>query len=128
MGKFVSRIFNSFEFSENTNTIIKKSKEDKLCDEIDYYLNLPKELTLYFPRIVGHTKTDTEFSLELEYYAYQDLGLKMIYGEFDLDFWQQVFKHINIYLNDYRNFVRNVETKYDSVKMFIEKSENEYIN
>jgi len=129
MNKFTTRAYNSFIVPESKNSIIKKSKDKKLLDEIEYYKNLPKDLELFFPRFVGgHTKDDGFNYLELEYYAYEDLGLKIIYGDFKDTFWNNFFSHINTYFQVYNNSNLNVDTTEDSKKMFIDKTFDEYLN
>ena len=129
MNKFTTRAYNSFTVHNNKNSIIKKSNDKKLLDEIEYYRNIPKSLELYFPRFIDGVKKDDDFNyLELEYYAYEDLGLKMIYDEFNLDFWTEFFDQVHKYFESYKNHSISIDTQKDSEKMFVDKTYNEYIN
>jgi hypothetical protein len=129
MNKFTTRAYNSFIVPKNKNSIIKKSKDKKLLDEIEYYKFIPKELKLFFPRFVdGYSDNDGFNYLELEYYAYEDLGIKMIYRQFDSEFWKNLFLHIDSYFDIYKKISPNISTYEDSIKMFIDKTYEQYLN
>lgn len=129
MTKFSARVYNTFKVNPDTNsTIIKTSKESRLGDEIKYYLALPDKLSIFFPRIISHKSFPKDYSLEMEYYAYSNLGIPMINrGEFNKEFWEKSFNFIF-------NFLRNCSTYNsmsnftDSEYMFIRKTEQEYEN
>jgi hypothetical protein len=128
MKKFTTRIYNSFDTNlKNKNSIIKKSFDSKLSDEIEYYKSIPKELELYFPRLVNSYEKDNLKHLELEYYAYEDLGLHMINEEFNINFWESFFNHAFEYFEEYKKFESDEDIEKNSLLMFIEKTETEYL-
>ena len=126
--KFITRAYNSFIYNEdNKSTIIKKSSEEKLLHEINYYKNLPENLKVYFPRIIKkNTSVEKPYSLELEYYAYTNLGNLMINNQYNKKDWTDILEFIFLYINNYKLEKSIKSTKVDINKMLIEKTENEY--
>ena len=126
--KFITRAYNSFIYNEdNKSTIIKKSSEEKLLHEINYYKNLPENLKVYFPRIIEkNTSVKKPYSLELEYYAYTNLGDLMINTQYNKKDWTDILEFIFLYINNYKLEESIKSTKVDINKMLIEKTENEY--
>ena len=100
MTKFIARQYNSFEVDKKTNSIlVKKSKDKKLLDEARYYNNLPKELSVFFPRIYSsNTSEDGIHQINLEYYAYSNLGEKLIDKDWDLTFWDKALNFLVSYI------------------------------
>lgn len=72
----VSRAYNRFTINPFRGTIVKESETERLTDEIEYYVNLPDECKIWFPRLVS---SDTMVGqLELEYYPGSNLGSHML--------------------------------------------------
>jgi hypothetical protein len=78
MAKLVSRAYNEFEIKDNL-TIVKRSTETRLDDEVKFYRNLPDEFKIYFPRLIDGTPWDLndpkafqdgKYWGEFEFYAY----------------------------------------------------------
>lgn len=127
MTKFIARAYNSFEINKNTNSsIFKRSNEGRLRDEINYYLNLPEELKVFFPRVFSSKTEAVPFELELEYYAYSNLG-NAAFSNKSSDFWRQTFASIGLYLKNCSQFTSSL-SRSDSEAMFIKKTESEYKN
>lgn len=126
--KFTTRAYNSFELNrDNLSSIVKKSKEERLLNEINYYENLPKNLEIYFPRIIENNTSRTKpYKLELEYYAYSNLGQQMIYENFEKDEWEKIFDFLFTYIKNYK-LEKIKSTKTDIYRMFVEKTEVEYL-
>tara|TARA_Y100000992_G_scaffold255828_1_gene189125 strand:+ start:9775 stop:10737 length:963 start_codon:yes stop_codon:yes gene_type:complete len=126
--KFTTRAYNSFELNQNNlSSIIKKSKEERLLNEINYYKNLPKNLQIYFPRIVEKNTSITKpYKLEVEYYGYSNLGQQMIYENFDKEEWGRIFDFLFTYIKNYK-LEKKRSTKSDIYRMLIEKTEVEYL-
>lgn len=123
---FVTRAYNSFAVNANTNlSIIKSSTEDRLFNESEYYKNIPDSLKIYFPRFINSTKEDGLFKLELEYYAYNNLGQVMLDKRYTPEIWEKIFDNIFLYIKNYKNEKINASTE-DSYLMFVEKTEKEY--
>jgi hypothetical protein len=123
---FTTRAYNSFEINKKTKaSIIKTSDEDRLLGEMNYYKNLPDELKIYFPRLLKY-KATPRYSMELEYYAYDNLGNSMISLEYNDQYWDNVFSFLLRYIDSYINSKSIKSQSNDSKAMFIEKTENEY--
>jgi len=123
----ITRAYNSFQFNERKGTITKISKEDRLIDEINYYKSIYyyKNCSIYFPRFIS-SNTDKENSLELEYYAYNNLGDLMIYKEFDECLWENITKQL-MYILDEFSKNKTPLSKFNLVKsMYIDKTEKYY--
>lgn len=127
--KFTTRAYNNFEFNSKTRaSIIKSSKEDRLLGEIEYYQNLPNDIQVYFPRMLNSSFDAETYQMELEYYAYGNLGNVMTSQDYDPDFWTKVFDFICSYINNYKESCSIPASREDSLLMFIDKTEKEYIN
>lgn len=127
--EFTTRAYNKFEYNSKTRaSIIKSSKEDRLLGEIEYYQNLPKELQVYFPRLLNSSIKDSVYFMELEYYAYGNLGDVMTAQDYNSDFWSKAFKFIFSYIDNYKESTTILASKEDSLLMFIDKTEKEYSN
>jgi len=125
--QFITRAYNSFELdSSNLLVVTKKSKEKRLLEEINYYEKLPRELAPFFPRHFHSDKSGPEFRIGLEYYAYQNVGNKMISHEYDEVFWSSFFNIIGKYFNAYRSVTESQKNESDCRLMFIDKTEKEY--
>ena len=96
--KFVTRAYNSFKINQlNKSVLTKISHEKKLSDEIDYFKNLPPELSIYYPRLVNYSQEKDNYQMDIEYYMYSNLGMKMLDDKFDENFWQKAFHFILLY-------------------------------
>jgi len=126
---FTTRAYNSFKFNSKTKaSIIKSSKEDRLLGEIEYYQNLPKDIQVYFPRMLNYSTDEKNYQMELEYYAYGNLGNVMTNQDYNPDFWTKVFDFIFSYINNYKESTFIPASKEDSLLMFVDKTEKEYTN
>ena len=127
--EFTTRAYNRFEFNSKTKaSIIKSSEEDRLLGEIEYYQNLPKDIQVYFPRMLNYSTDEKIYQMELEYYAYGNLGNVMTNQDYDPNFWVKVFDFIFSYINNYKESTSVLASKEDSLLMFVDKTEKEYIN
>ncbi len=122
---FPVRSYNSLELSQNSTTLIKKSSNIKLLEEIEYYKTLPASLQIYFARFISSIKWDDFFELELEYYCYPSLGEVLLRGGKKPDFWQKVFLFYKNYIEDYKKFKTKGNCE-DIHRMLVEKTETEY--
>lgn len=124
--KFTSRAYNKFEINKFTkSSVIKISEEVRLKGEAEYYQNLPNDLKIFFPRLL-EVDLNTPYKLEIEYYAYNNLGNLMVSKVFDKKLWENIFSFIFTYINSYKSSHSINSNNTDSVLMFIEKTEVEY--
>ena len=127
--EFTTRAYNRFEFNSKTKaSIIKSSEEDRLFGEIEYYQNLPKNIQVYFPRMLNYSTDEKIYQMELEYYAYGNLGNVMTNQDHNPDFWTKVFDFIFSYINNYKESTLVPASREDSLLMFVDKTEKEYTN
>jgi hypothetical protein len=125
--EFTTRAYNSFEINPKTKaSIIKTSGEERLKNECLYYRNLPKDLQVYFPRLIDYDFLG-EYRMELEYYAYNNLGNQMISSQYDEQFWEKVFDFLLGYINAYKNSSSMDGNSTDVLLMTVDKTEKEYV-
>jgi hypothetical protein len=125
--EFTTRAYNSFELNSKTKaSIIKTSKEVRLLGEIEYYKSIPEDLQVYFPRMLKSSSENGLHQMELEYYAYENLGNVMIDQNYDRDFWSKVFDFIFSYIDTYKQSAFLPSRQSDLLSMFVDKTEKEY--
>ncbi len=124
--EFTTRAYNSFEINPKTkSSIIKTSEEDRLKGEAEYFANLPNDLQVFFPRLIDYRLT-SPYKMELEYYAYSNLGVRMISNVYKEEFWQKVFEFLLGYIDAYKDSKSIDYNRRDSLLMTVDKTENEY--
>jgi hypothetical protein len=85
-----TRECNHLDIDEMRGLITKRGRNrDKLLQEINYYNRLPKELTVYFPRLL-EAQLGKEVSYTIEYYGYKTLSEYLVFYEVPKSVWQQV--------------------------------------
>ena len=90
-----SRFFNSLTINPVLNTITKVSIHDqKLDDELNWYLALPDELKVLTPRILHYERVDGRLNIVQEYYGYPTLAELYVYGELSADRWASILRQI----------------------------------
>lgn len=91
--KNITRFFNSITVT-NDNTIIKKSSDNnKIAQEINWYLNIPNKLRVYVPQLIDYSITNETF-YELEYVNFAPMQELFIYNLPKLEEWQVLFDNI----------------------------------
>lgn len=125
--EFTTRAYNSFALNPKTKaSIIKTSEEDRLKGEAEYYLELPDDLKVFFPRMINCDLTPP-YSMELELYAYDNLGNVMVSPSYHDDFWERTFDFLLGYINAYKESKSIPANREDSLLMFVDKTEKEYV-
>lgn len=125
--EFTTRAYNSFALNQKTKaSIIKTSEEERLKGEAEYYLNLPNDLKVFFPRMI-QCNLESPYSMELEYYAYNNLGNVMVSSDYDNAFWEKTFDFLLGYINAYKESNSISANRKDSLLMFVDKTEKEYV-
>ncbi len=132
---FITRAYNRIAVNPGNRTITKTSDTDRLRNEIEYYQKLPKELEIYFPRYIASQTATKPYSLELEYYAYQNLGQHLTECCHGVVFWKAVMKMLFDSVEDFKQvkpqglFEAGVErqaVRQCVQSMLIDKTKNEY--
>lgn len=90
-----SRYFNSLSINPVLNTITKVSEHDeKLRNELDWYLKIPAELKILSPRILSHSEKDGSIEVTQEYYGYPTLAELYVYGDLHAETWISILRHL----------------------------------
>lgn len=127
MKLFTGRAYNEFSLDESNSTLIKRSLNKKLADEICYLKQLPKELIHLFPKIHDTQINDTFSELQIEYLpTYLDLG-KILIHQVDTTDWIKVASSIFTNLDCFAKLTKNLNQNAVD-EMFILKTEREYYN
>lgn len=136
---FVTRAYNNIVATDH-GTIIKSSTNPKLKDEIDFMLNLPEEMIVYFPRILDYNSDKTW--VEMEHYPYDDLSYLFFSDNLNLTkgsinyFVYKVIMFLIQYLDVAKQLKYNQKNKFgldtnvqnllDCLSMYQIKTETEY--
>ncbi|HEX7092589.1 MAG TPA: phosphotransferase, partial [Nitrospiraceae bacterium] len=89
-----TRECNHLDIDEMRGLITKRGRNrDKLLQEINYYHRLPKELTVYFPRML-ESRLGREVSYTIEYYGYKTLSEYLVFYEVPKSVWHRVLVKI----------------------------------
>ncbi|MCC6972926.1 MAG: phosphotransferase [Anaerolineae bacterium] len=89
------RYFNALSINPVLNTITKVSAHDqKLQDELDWFLKLPEALKVLTPRIVSHHEIAHKLHIVQEYYGYPTLAELYVYADLDPEIWVSILRHV----------------------------------
>lgn len=78
-----ARSFNTLLFDDLLGTLTKKSTHSqKLISEINWQLNLPKQLKVLSPRVIDYNLETNPF-ITMEYYSYQTMTEIWLYSEYN---------------------------------------------
>jgi hypothetical protein len=90
-----TRFFNELNIDYNKGILTKRSSNiDKFSKEISWYNNVPSNIKYLIPRIFDFSINDKEPFLKMEYYAYDTLHEKFLYGNFSYNKWKKVFNRL----------------------------------
>ena len=92
--KNITRHFNSIEITDD-NTIIKRSdNENKINQEINWYLNLPNKLRVYVPQLIDYSMLKNNVFYELEYINFSPMQELFLYNLPSNEDWEKFFNNI----------------------------------
>lgn len=127
MTQFTTRAYNNINININTMaSVTKSSTEARLKNEADYYNDIPKDLSIYYPRLLSYNYDNNVHQMELEYYAYDNLGNLVIGSEFNRNVWNKVMSFLFKYLDNCSKYVLKTTDGSDSRAMYVDKTEKEY--
>jgi len=90
-----SRDFNSLSVDPVLNTVSKVSRNnEKLRNELRWYLEIPDNLKVLTPRIVDYEEIDGKVRITQEYYGYPSLAELYVYSDLSSDTWLAVLRHV----------------------------------
>ena len=102
--KVEPRSFNFLELDEMRGVLTKRSlHREKLINEIQWYLKLPKQLHYLAPRIFNYSLYSDSPYIQMEYYGYRTLHeifLKMIRGIFSPRICEEIFQSLLFAVED----------------------------
>ena len=127
--KFFTRAYNKIVYNKKRFSVIKTSKEKRLLNEIYYLENLPENKKVFFPQIINNKKNNkSQYTLELEFLPYKNLGLTMISDKFNKKYWTDTALAINNIIKNFQVERKRTNYRNDQIQMFIKKTESEYFN
>ena len=124
-----SRSFNKIEVNP-IKSILKKSSynHQTLKEEVNYINDLPKEIAIYFPRIL-----DVDFNnpdrneITMEYYGYPTLAEYILFWELNNGLWKNIFNALKKVLEEFQIYNAKISVKEYS-KFYWEKTKNRLID
>jgi hypothetical protein len=117
-----SRSFNTLTINPVLNTITKCSERDeKLRDELEWYLKLPDELKVLSPRILSHREIDGRLQIVQEYYGYPTLAELYLYGDLHADTWTSILRRLFRIHHEFRRYPGPLD-KSDLQAVYLEKT------
>lgn len=106
------RYFNSLSINPVLNTITKVSDYDeKLQDELDWYMSIPDELKVLTPRILKHERVNGQFTIVQEYYGYPTLAELYLYADLDTDHWLSILRRVLRIHQEFRRYPGQLEAE-----------------
>ena len=124
-----SRSFNQIEIHPVKSTLRKKSLHHKTQkEEIDFILNLPSDLRIYFPRILKKPRRNGTFTeVEMEYYGYPSLAEYMLFWDMNNGLWQNVFNALVKVMGEFQTYKSDINIE-NYIKFYWGKTENRLID
>lgn len=118
-----SRYFNTVQLDGNGLIVKKSMNEEKLKNEINWYLKLPDPLHHFIPTIDSYSKKIGNVFVKMENVPFPTLSEVLIRGEFSKNEWEQTFCLINDLLESFSFFKGSLSS--DSInEMYINKTYN----
>jgi len=125
-----ARYFNSLQLDNSSKIVTKMSENtEKLINEINWYKNIPDEISELTPKIVDSEISDKPF-LKLEYVGLPTLAEIWLYSEFSNDFWFKIIEELFGVLDKFNKYSENVTMQEYNLIYFDKTVErvNELIN
>jgi hypothetical protein len=119
-----TRYFNRIHVNEATGTVIKTSTNyEKLRNEINWYITIPKILKYYTPTIFSFSLSHLKPFVEMEFYSYPSLDDYFVYAKVDLDTWEKIFTKLFSILGVASKYtVKDNDIKLDLKNMYLDKT------
>jgi hypothetical protein len=129
MKRHITRAYNSFSINKKLGTITKTSQEERLKNEINYYKQISQtnnKASIFFPRLLGSYENTDGYGMELEYYAYDNLGDYMVYRDYDEEFWTMVATSLQEALTQFSHTQKDIKGTAIAQAMYVDKTERYY--
>jgi dTDP-glucose pyrophosphorylase len=119
-----ARFFNSLRVNPVLNTITKISTDnEKLEDELSWYLTIPDELKILTPRIVNYRRIGRDLEIVQEYYGYPTLAELFVYGDLPIDAWRAILTRVLRVHEELSKYAGDVPCS-DAVEMYLGKTQS----
>lgn len=116
-----ARSFNTLLFDDLLGTVTKKSAHNqKLISEINWQLNLPKQLKVLSPRVIDYNLETNPF-ITMEYYSYQTMTEIWLYSEYNNQVLSKVIDKLLAILTLFEQEKREVPF-HDYKSIYIDKT------
>lgn len=99
-----TRFFNYLEFDNLLGTLTKKSKNNaRFINEIEWYLKLPKELSILSPRVIDYSISADPF-IKMDYIGYPTLAELWLYGDIHIKMWKNILNRLLAIVNLFKKY------------------------
>jgi NDP-sugar pyrophosphorylase family protein len=103
-----ARYFNSLRFDKSSEIVTKTSENiQKLIDEIEWYKQIPNNLSKLIPKIIDFSQSKKPF-LKLEYVKYPTLAELWLYSNFSPKLWMEILENLIKILSQFKKYPKFV--------------------
>ena len=103
-----ARYFNSLRFDRSSEIVTKTSENTlKLIDEIEWYKQIPNDLSKLIPKIKEFDQSKKPF-LKLEYIKHPTLAELWLYSDFSPKLWMEMLESLFKILSQFRKYPKLV--------------------
>ena len=109
-----ARFFNSLKVDPLYHTVTKLSQNnEKLEDELSWYLSIPDELKVLCPRVVRSSHSDEgKISITQEHYGYPTLAELYVYSDLRKETWTSILKLLFKLHNEFRKYPGDLDKQF----------------
>ncbi len=116
-----TRYFNSLQFDDLGENVIKTSKDNKkLINEINWYKNIPNDILDLVPKIKESDVSKNPF-IKLEYVKHPTLSELWLYSDFPLEFWGKIIEELLEIIKKFKNHKEDV-SKEEYYSIYFQKT------
>ncbi|WP_139031489.1 hypothetical protein [Bradyrhizobium sp. ORS 375] len=116
-----TREFNSLTIDERRGLLTKKStRNTKLMQEINYYAQLPRPLSIYFPRM-HEFSIGNSISYSMEFYSYRTLSEYLVFFDLPERIWHRVLQSVLEIRKEFTAYAGETVSLNDHVQFYIGK-------
>jgi len=118
-----TRYFNKLQFDDSGENVIKTStNNEKLINEINWYEQIPDEISDLVPKISDSSVVENPF-IKLEYIKHPTLSELWLYGEFSSNFWKEIINDLFIIIQKFKKHNHRV-TKQEYNSIYFQKTQD----
>ena len=118
-----TRYFNKLQFDDSGENVIKTSTNNKkLIDEINWYKQIPNDISELVPKISDSSVVQNPY-IKLQYIKHPTLSELWLYGEFSSDFWKEIINELFIIIQKFKKHNHHV-TKQEYNSIYFQKTQD----